>query len=125
NVPAHGHVIPSLSLVSELTRRGHHIIYYLTEQFRGKVEAAGAEFRPYSQIGDDYFTGVGMDGSRPVLAANKLITTTAAILPELIEIARSEKPDYILFDGMCPWGQLLPHILGIPAVASLTLPPMG
>lgn len=117
--------MPSLPLVAELTRRGHEIIYYLTEQFRGKVEAAGAEFRPYSRIDDDYFSGVGLDGSRPILAAKLLITTTAAILPELIEIARAEKPDYILFDGMCPWGQLLPRILDIPAVASLTLPPIG
>ena len=124
NVPAHGHVNPSLPLVAELTRRGHHVIYFLTESFRAKVEATGAEFRPYTRIGDDYFSGPGLDGSRPMYAANHLMTTTADMLPELIEIARSEQPDYILFDGMCPWGQLVARALGVPAVASLSLPPL-
>ena len=125
NVPAHGHVIPSLPLVIELVQRGHEIIYYLTESFRPRVEATGAVFRPYLRIPDDYFGGDGLDGSRPMFAAQHLITTTAEILPELIQIAQAEKPDYILFDGMCPWGQLVPRILGIPAVASLSLPPIG
>lgn len=125
NVPAHGHVNPSLPLVAELTRRGHTIIYYLTEGFRAKVEAVGAEFRLYARIHDDYFDGEGLDGSRPMYAARHLIRTTAEILPELIESARAEKPDCIMFDGMCPWGQLLPRIVGVPSVASLSLPPVG
>ncbi len=126
NVPGHGHVNPSLPLVAELTKRGHHIIYYLTDSYRAKVEATGAEFRAYSPlVRDDYFTSRGLDGSRPMRAAHALMHTTAEILPELIETAREEKPDYILFDGMCPWGQLLPRILGIPGVASLALMPIG
>jgi MGT family glycosyltransferase len=125
NVPAHGHVNPSLPLVAELTRRGHKVIYYLTEGFRAKVEAAGAEFRPYTRIHDDYFGGEGLDGSRPMYAARHLMKTTAELLPDLIENARAEKPDYIMFDGMCPWGQLLPRIVNVPSVASLSLPPVG
>ena len=125
NVPGHGHVNPSLPLVAELVRRGDHITYFITSQFRAGVEAAGAEFRPYSAIHDDFFSGPGLDGTRPFKAANLLITTAEAVLPELLETVRAAQPDYILFDGMCPWGYLVARILRIPAVASLSLMPLG
>ena len=41
NIPAHGHVNPTLPLVQELLRRGESVIYYVTEEFRPKIEAAG------------------------------------------------------------------------------------
>ena len=34
NVPASGHVNPSLPVVAELVRRGENVIYYLTEAYR-------------------------------------------------------------------------------------------
>lgn len=123
NVPAHGHIIPSLPLVAELARRGHQIIYFATDEYRAKIEATGAVFRAYSTIKDDYFTSRGLSGSVPQKVALALITTAEEILPELLEIARAEKPDYILFDGMCPWGSLVAKVLRLPSVASLALTP--
>ncbi len=123
NVPAHGHINPSLPLVAELARRGHHLTYFATVQFRPAIEAAGAVFRPYAEIGDDYFEGPGLDGSRPRALALALLQTTRAILPELLETGRELQPDYVLFDGMCPWGYFVARILDMPAVASLALMP--
>ena len=40
SIPAHGHVNPTLPLVRELTARGHRVLYYNTEEFREKIEAA-------------------------------------------------------------------------------------
>ena len=104
NVPAHGHVNPSLPLVTELVRRGHTITYFTTERYRADVEAAGALVQPYAAMHDDYFAVRGLDGTQPWRAAYELITTAGAILPELLVFARDAQPDYILFDGMCPWG---------------------
>lgn len=125
NVPAHGHVNPSLPLVAELVRRGHSITYFITQRYRAAVEAAGAVVQPYAAVHDDYFASRGLDGTRPWRAAYELITTSGVILPELLAFARDAQPDYILFDGMCPWGQLTAQILGLPAVASLSLMPPG
>lgn len=125
NVPAHGHVNPSLPLVAELARRGHQITYYATDGFRGEIEAAGAALQPYATVRDDYFAGPGLDGSRPQKAAQRLITTTGEILPELLAAARRSQPDYILYDGMCPWGYYLARSLHLPAVASLSLLPFA
>jgi MGT family glycosyltransferase len=124
NVPGHGHVNPSLPLVAELVRRKHTIMYFITEGYRRSVEATGASVRTYSSIRDDYFTSQGLSGSVPQKTAYALITTTEQILPELLEAARAEKPDYILYDGMCPWGAMVARILKLPAIASLALPPL-
>src|SRR5262249_41686094 len=110
SVPGHGHVNPSLPIVTELVRRGHHIIYFATESYRRRVDATGAVFRAYTLIQDDYFTARGLSGRVPQKVADALITTTETILPELLDITRTEKPDYILFDGMCPWGAMVARI---------------
>ena len=125
NVPAHGHVNPSLPLVAELLRRGHQITYFLTPGFRADVEAAGAVLQPYAAVHDDYFSGPGLDGSRPQKAAARLITTAGEILPELLQAAAGARPDYILYDGMCPWGYLAARSLHLPAVVSLSLLPLA
>jgi MGT family glycosyltransferase len=123
NVPGHGHVAPSLPLVAELTRRGHDITYHTSEGFRAAVEATGAAFQSYRTVDDDYFTSRDLHGGRPQKVALELLTTAEAILPEFLASAASAPPDYILFDGMCPWGYLAAHALRVPAVASLALAP--
>ncbi len=47
NMPARGHVNPTLAVVQELVRRGQEVSYYLTEEFRNVVQATGAVFQPY------------------------------------------------------------------------------
>jgi MGT family glycosyltransferase len=121
NVPAHGHVNPSLPLVTELARRGHHITYFASEHYRARVEAAGAVFQRYATVPDDYFESRGLSGAVPQKVALDLLTTAGEILPELLETARGLQPDYVIFDGMCPWGHLVARILKVPAVVSLSL----
>ena len=43
-IPAHGHTNPTLNVVRELTARGHRVVYYSYDDFREKIEGAGAEF---------------------------------------------------------------------------------
>src|SRR5206468_12114593 len=46
-MPASGHVNPTLPVVQELVRRGEHVTYYATEEFRSQIEQTGATFQPY------------------------------------------------------------------------------
>lgn len=121
NVPAQGHVNATLPVTAELVRRGENVIYCLTENYRSKIEATGATFRAYDQIRDDYFESRGLDGSNPLLTARTLIATSQQILPDLVEMARAENPDYILHDSMCPWGEMVAKVLKIPSVSSMSL----
>jgi UDP:flavonoid glycosyltransferase YjiC (YdhE family) len=43
-MPAFGHVNPSLPLARELVRRGERVIHFNDAEFQWVVEAAGAEF---------------------------------------------------------------------------------
>jgi MGT family glycosyltransferase len=125
SVPAHGHINPSLPLVAELVRCGHEIIYFTTENYRQRIEATGAAVRVYGGIEDDYFEVRGLDGSIPQKAALALLTTTKTILPALLEAVNQVKPDYILYDCMCPWGYFVAQIMGLPAVSSASLIPLS
>lgn len=125
SVPAHGHINPSLPLVAELVRRGHEIIYFITENYRQRIEATGAAVKIYDGIVDDYFEVRGLDGSMPQKTALALLTTTKTILPELLEAVNHAKPDYILYDCMCPWGYFVAQVMRLPAVSSASLMPLS
>jgi len=125
NVPAHGHINPSLPLVRELVERGHQIIYYATEQYRAVIEATGAEFRAYTAIGDDYFNANGLHAGVFWRVTYYLITTARDMLPDLLEAARAESPDYVINDGMCTWGYIVAQVLGVPSITSLSLLPIS
>lgn len=123
NIPGYGHVTPSLPVVEELTRRGHTVVYFITETFRPLVESAGAQYRATPGLDDDYFDRRGLDGSTPVRVAAALVATAQEILPALLEQARAEQADLALFDATCPWGYVAARSLGIPTVSSLALLP--
>ncbi len=106
NIPASGHLNPSLPLTAELVRRGEQLIHFNTEKYRPLIEATGATFRPYTHIGDDYFGIPPMDGSNPPLAATRIITTTRDALPDLIEAVRAEQPDYLLYELNVSMGRI-------------------
>ncbi|NDJ62371.1 MAG: glycosyl transferase [Chloroflexi bacterium] len=121
NIPAHGHINPTLAVVAELARRGEQVIYYNSEAYRDKISAAGVEFRPYPAIpaaleavraaADGDIFGVGY----------MLVETTRQLLPEIRAVVAQEQPDYIMFDALCFWGKEAARLAGIPQVASIPL----
>lgn len=125
SIPAHGHINPSLPLVAELVGRGHEIIYFTTEHYRDRVEATGASIVIYEHVEDDYFDVRGLDGSVPQLAARELLKTTKLLLPGLLHRVSQEKPDYILYDCMCPWGYYTARTMKLPSVSSASLMPVS
>jgi MGT family glycosyltransferase len=48
--PLHGHVNPTLGVVTELVRRGHRVTFATTEEFADAVTAAGAEPLLYESV---------------------------------------------------------------------------
>lgn len=125
NVPAHGHVNPSLPLVAELVRRGHDITYWCSEGYRARIEATGARFQAYRTIRDDYFEAQGLNGSVPQEAAKALLATAHEVLPELLEATSQAQPDTLLYDCMCSWGYFVAQCLKLPAISSSSLMPMS
>lgn len=52
NVPFSGHINPTLPLARELVKRGHHVSYILTNQWKDRIEETGAAFIPYKADAD-------------------------------------------------------------------------
>ncbi|HOP48891.1 hypothetical protein BG32_03950 [Mesotoga sp. HF07.pep.5.2.highcov] len=112
NVPAHGHINPTLPIVNELVKRGETIIYYSTEAFREKIEKAGARYKPYSFSLPQGPTS----GGNFVNLAGMLLKATEEVMSEEMNYIRKLQPDYIIHDSMCPWGKYMAKHLGIKAV---------
>jgi len=112
NVPAHGHINPTLPIVNELVKRGETIIYYSTEAFREKIEKAGAKYKPYSFS----LTQAPTSGGNFVKLTRMLLKATEEVMSKEIKYIRKLQPDYIIHDSMCPWGKYIAKHLGIKAI---------
>lgn len=119
NVPGHGHVNPTLALVTELTRRGHHVIYYNNTEFEPQISKSGAEFRPYP---DPQATAEELAEKATKLANVTIwvLEQSQRLLPWLLDELRREQPDLVVFDSICLWGMQAAKLLEIPSVASIT-----
>ncbi|GCE14680.1 macrolide family glycosyltransferase [Tengunoibacter tsumagoiensis] len=121
NVPAHGHVNPTLAVAQELVNRGQEVSYYLTEDFRAPIEATGAVFQPYTSSMPAMRPPTNWNLNDPAVMQNmmplRMIEESKVMIPQLLDRIRAEQPDYILYDMMCLWGKLLAQILHVPAIA--------
>ena len=70
NIPAHGHMNPTLLLVAELVNRGETVVYYTGDEFSDKVKAVGAEFQSYKVLGE---SARFQFGDRDVRSANLVL----------------------------------------------------
>lgn len=100
-------------LVAELVRRGERVVYFATEPFRERVEAAGAEYRSYGAAA--LFQAPAHTGGLYSVMAFA-ICLAERVLPELLPQLRALAPDYLLIDSLCVWGNLARQILALPAV---------
>lgn len=121
-IPATGHTNPTLRVVEELTRRGHQVRYYSFNQFREKIEAAGAEF-----ISCDEFLPEVDDHAAARL--KRVSTTemtvqdfaiTARLDPMLTRDVQAFRPDCIVSDSVCFWGKLIAAKFNLPLICSTT-----
>lgn len=111
--PAHGHINPTLPVVTELVQRGERVIYYATELFQAKVEATGAEYRSYGSQ-ELFERKLAYGGILGGMAG--LLEATEEILPDLLIALRDERPDYLLLEAHSVPGNLAQKILNLPAI---------
>ena len=110
----HGHVTPTLSLVTELVRRGHRVEYATGPEHADDVAAAGAvrvplpglpPFRPPANIG-------------PQVAAlwfRHFFAALRATHPVLHAHVLDARPDVIVYDETNWPGRVVARQLGVPA----------
>jgi MGT family glycosyltransferase len=127
NVPAHGHVNPTLPVVRELVSRGEQVAYYLTDEFEPQIRHTGAEFCRIEDIQPvsgppPGVTALGQTDPammRQMMATffPRMMARGLRLVPRLVDQVRAEDADCIVYDPFCPWGRALAAILGLSAVA--------
>ena len=122
-IPAHGHTNPTLGVVRELTARGHRVVYYSYDDFREKIENAGAEF--VSCNGYDAQLHLTKEegakiGADMALSTRVLVDTTLSLDDPVCREMERLRPDCIVADSMAVWGKAVAKKLGIPFVCSMT-----
>ncbi|MET3876907.1 macrolide family glycosyltransferase [Chitinophaga sp. OAE865] len=121
-IPSHGHVNPTLGLVSELVKQGEEILYFSSEDFKDKIEAAGAEFIPYQEDMDifnmktDNRPQNGAAG--PVRPLQRIIASADKIIAGILSQIQGRKFDYIIHSAPFPFIKVIAPLLKLPTVSS-------
>jgi MGT family glycosyltransferase len=122
SIPAHGHTNPTIPVVSELVSRGHEVWYYSFDEFKEKIEGAGAKYISCDEFlppitEQELNRKAGKDFAALIeMAADTTIALEDKVCSELREI----QPDSIVSDSICFWGKLFAKKLAIPYICSTT-----
>ena len=121
-IPAHGHTNPTLGLVKALTTSGHEIWYFSFEEFREKIEAAGANFIACDGYDFEMEDKGNADrvGKDKVYATELLVSSTLALDDMTTRTLEKIKPDVVVSDSVAYWGKLAAMKHGLPYVSSTT-----
>ncbi|MCY7796326.1 UDP-glucosyltransferase [Bacillus spizizenii] len=117
NIPAYGHVNPTLALVEKLCEKGHRVTYATTEEFAPAVQQAGGEALIYH-------TSLNIDPKqiREMMEKNEndatlsLLKESLSILPQLEELYKDDQPDLIIYDFVALAGKLFADKLNVPVI---------
>ncbi len=116
NMPAYGHVNPTLAVAHELVNRGQNVIYYLPEQFQDAVQATGAIFRRYESKLKSISPLTTPSGVLAGMLPTLMVDESRHVLPQVLDRIRADQPDCIVYGARCAWARILIHILNVPAI---------
>ncbi|CAL9597817.1 Oleandomycin glycosyltransferase [Actinosynnema sp. ALI-1.44] len=113
NIPGHGHITPTLPVVTELVARGHRVTYAVPAGFTDPVEHAGARpvLYPTTLPTSDEEWPTDM-----APAMRLFLAEAVALLPVLEQRYAADRPDLVVYDiGAWP-ARILARRWGVPAV---------
>jgi MGT family glycosyltransferase len=115
NIPARGHVFPTLAIVGELVRRGHRVTYAAVDDFAQALAEVGAEHLRYESTQPLDSVGGPENGRAPLIFLDENI----AILHAVREQFADARPDVVVYDAVAfQAGRILADTWELPAVQS-------
>lgn len=120
-IPASGHTNPTIEVVRELVSRGNEVWYYSFNEFKDKIQDAGANFISC----DDYLPELRPEDEKKIgkdfdALIEMVVDTTIALDKKVCAELESIKPHCIVSDSLCFWGKLFAKKLNIPYICSTT-----
>jgi len=120
-IPAHGHTNPTIEVVRELSYRGNEVWYYSFDEFKEKIEGAGAKFISCNEYLPELKPGDEKKIGKDFAALIEMIADTTIALDEKVcSELKGFNPDCIVSDSLCFWGKLFAEKLNISYVCSTT-----
>jgi MGT family glycosyltransferase len=119
NIPALGHVYPTLPVVAELVRRGHRVSYAAVPDRDALITKTGAQLVPYGSTrpGDADPTYAAPAGAEYIAGTLlSFLIEAERTLPQLEAAFAADRPDLIVFDRMAFAGSVFARKHGLPAV---------
>lgn len=121
SIPAYGHTNLTIEVVHELTSRGNVVWYYSFNEFKERIEKAGAKFISCNEylpkLKAEDKNRVGKDFS---FLIEMIVDTTMALDEKVCKEIKEFKPDVIVSDSLSIWGKLIANKLKIPYICSTT-----
>ncbi|MDP4143632.1 MAG: glycosyltransferase [Bacillota bacterium] len=121
NLPAYGHVNPTLGLAAALVKMGEEVVYFCSEEFRDKIEKTGAEFRCFKtnyEIGSKGGSGNKKNFKEII---NKMLARFEETIEDVLSQTKGIKFDYIVHGSVFPCGNTIGKILNIPTISSFAI----
>ena len=119
NMPAYGHVNPTLPVVTELVQRGYHVVYYNADTFEQTIKGTGAEFRSYPNSSTSE-ADLAKRVDNLVTVSVFLLEESIRLLPFSLEQIEREKPDLVIFDSLALWGMQATRLQNVSSVSSIS-----
>lgn len=116
NISAHGHINPTLPIVTELSRRGHKVYYFIGESFAKAVQKAGGI--PVVLSGSSRAQNTTPPGDKEIALLPFLMARESPrTVPEIVERLKSINPDCIISNTMLLAPRLAARILQLPMIS--------
>jgi len=119
NIPAYGHVNPTLPVVTELVKRGHQVVYHNSDTFEQTLKGTGVEFRPYPNSSTSE-AELAKRVNNLVTVSVFLLEESLRLLPFSLEQIEREKPDLVIFDSLALWGMQATLLKKVSSAASIS-----
>ncbi|MGW1680747.1 macrolide family glycosyltransferase [Saccharopolyspora sp. NPDC002376] len=98
-IPAHGHINPTLGLITELVNRGHRVSYAVTEPFADQVAEAGATPVHYDSMLPGSPNATRQEWPTEGTEARWMfLEETKSVVPQLEEAFAGDRPDLVVYD---------------------------
>ncbi len=125
NIPSHGHINPTLGLVDGLVKQGEEVVYFSSNEFKQKLENAGAVFKSYGDK-SNFFTPKNKIPSKSIIndllnRIEEVLNTSEDIIEYILEQIEGINFDYIIYGSMFPFGNVISQILNVPAISSFAV----
>ena len=119
NIPALGHVNPTLPLAAELVGRGHRVSYATADRRAPEIEATGATLVPYRTTRPAESDPSMVLPDRDTYLAHTMVNfieEAAYTLPQLDAAFAADPPDVVLYDRLSFAGRIYAIRHGLPSV---------